>query len=120
MRHNPGENCPMDFLNLFFRRRAPRPIKFTVQFLVEPDEDRFHAYSPALPGLHTDGATELEAVHEFVAAVPAYLESVLQHGEPLPVGVIVEASPIANRHSEEISVPWVPPSLLTSGDNSRI
>ncbi|HVT46516.1 MAG TPA: type II toxin-antitoxin system HicB family antitoxin [Vicinamibacterales bacterium] len=96
-------------------------MKFTVQFLVEPDGDGFHAYSPALPGLHTDGASEREAVREFVAAVPAYLESVLQHGDPLPVGVIVDAPPVAAvRHTEEITVPWVPPFLLTSGDNSRI
>lgn len=88
-------------------------IRVTVQFLVEPDEGGFHAFSPALKGLHVDGETEADAARTFVEAVPAYLESVFQHGEPLPLGVLVEVPSAATPHIEEISVPWVPPSLLT-------
>jgi predicted RNase H-like HicB family nuclease len=97
----------------------PANLRLTLQFLVEPDEGGFHAFSPALKGLHVDGETEEEAARNFVAAAPAYLESILRHGEPLPLGVLVDASDRARPHSEEILVPWVPPSLLTSGDNSR-
>ena len=95
-------------------------IRVIVQFLVEPDVGGFHAYSPALKGLHVDGLTEAEAARHFVDAVPAYLESVLRHGEPLPLGGLVDVPHAATPHTEEISVPWVPPSLLTSGDNSRV
>ena len=34
--------------------------QFTV--VIEPDEDAFHAYVPALPGCHTFGATVEESV----------------------------------------------------------
>lgn len=97
----------------------PASLRLTLQFLVEPDEDGFHAFSPALKGLHVDGETEDEAARNFVEAAPAYVASILQHGEPLPMGVVVDVSDLARPHSEEILVPWVPPSLLTSGDNSR-
>ena len=97
----------------------PLSLRFSVQFLVEPDDDGFHAFSPALPGLHTDGETEDDAARAFADAVPAYVESILKHGEPLPIGVVVEPAAHAHTHVEDIIVPWLPPSLLTSGDNSR-
>ena len=103
----------------FFLRRPPAPLRITLQFFVEPDAGGFHAFSPALKGLHVDGATEHEAAKNFVDAAPAYLTSVLQHGEPIPIGVVVEISDQARPHTEQILVPWVPPSLLTSGDSSR-
>ena len=98
---------------------ATPTIRLIVHFLVEPDEGGFHAYSPALKGLHVDGASEDEAVKNFVEAAPAYLLSVMKHGEPLPIGLIVDVPRRAQSHSEEILVPWVPPSLLTSGASSR-
>jgi predicted RNase H-like HicB family nuclease len=109
----------MSFTKWFRRPHPPRPLRLTIQFFVEPDDGGFHAFSPALKGLHVDGATAHEAAQQFVAAVPAYLQSVLQHGEPLPIGVVVEVPGGAEPHLEEVTVPWVPPSLLTSGDSSR-
>jgi predicted RNase H-like HicB family nuclease len=94
-------------------------IRLTLHFLVEPDEGAFHAYSPALKGLHVDGASEDEAVKNFVEAASGYLMSVLKHGEPLPIGLIINVPQRAHSHIEEILVPWVPPSLLTSGASSR-
>lgn len=98
---------------------TPPFIRLTLHFLVEPDEGGFHAYSPALKGLHVDGVSEADAVKNYVEAAAGYLESVLQHGEPLPIGLIVTVPRRAHSHAEEVLVPWVPPSLLTSGVNSR-
>ena len=61
-------------------------IRLKVYFLVEPDEGGFHAYCPALKGLHVDGVSEDEAVKNFAEAAPAYLLSMLRHSEPLPIG----------------------------------
>jgi predicted RNase H-like HicB family nuclease len=71
-------------------------IRLMVHFLVEPDEGGFHAYSPALKGLHVDGASEDEAVRNFAEAAPADLQSVLKHGEPLPIG-LAPSGPRPNR-----------------------
>lgn len=41
-----------------------------------------------LPGIHADGATETEAANNFVSEIPAYIQSLAKHGDPLPVGQI--------------------------------
>jgi hypothetical protein len=38
-----------------------RQLKFIVPIIIEPDSVGFHAYSPALKGLHASGETEKEA-----------------------------------------------------------
>ena len=69
-------------------KKEPRTInlKISISVVVEQDEGAFHAYAPALKGLHVDGATEKEALKNAVAAVQCYLESLVSHGDPLPVG----------------------------------
>jgi len=57
--------------------------QFTV--VIEPDEDGFHAYVPALPGCHTFGDTIDEARANVVEAMELHLESMQQDGEPIPV-----------------------------------
>lgn len=110
-------------MNLF-KKPHPTKLRVTIQFIVERDGDGFHAYSPILKGLHVDGVSEGEATADFCDAARAYLESVLNHGEPLPLGVIVEApeplGPMVTRHSEEIDLTCVPPPLLASGISSEI
>ena len=56
---------------------------FTV--IIEPDEDGFHAYVPALPGCHTFGDTIDEARTNILEAMELHVESILQDGEPIPV-----------------------------------
>jgi len=56
--------------------------QFTV--VIEPDEDAFHAYVPALPGCHTFGATVKEAQVNVVQAITLYIESMQEDGEPIP------------------------------------
>lgn len=105
-----------------FGRKPQETLKLSVQFVVEPDDDRFHAYSPILPGLHADGATETEAAKNFVAEIPAYIQSLAKHGDPLPIGeirIVHEPDPVRIPagaflgHVQKVMVQW--PSLETSG-----
>ena len=65
--------------------RVPTPNKerhYTV--ILEPDEDGYHAFCPALPGCHTWGANVEEAMRNAREAVEVYCESLAEDGEPLP------------------------------------
>lgn len=75
-------------------------LVFAVDICVEPDDDGYHAFSPALKGLHCWGATEAEAVDNAKDAALAYIESLIKHQEPIPVGIV--AVPRADR--EKLSV----------------
>ena len=56
---------------------------FTV--VIEPDENGFHAFVPALPGCHTFGET-LDETREHVAeAIELHVESMIEDGETVPV-----------------------------------
>jgi predicted RNase H-like HicB family nuclease len=67
-------------------REAKRVYMPTYQFtvVIEPDEDRFHAYVPALPGCHTFGDTLDEARANIAEAIQLHIESMQQDGEPVP------------------------------------
>ncbi len=49
--------------------------QFTV--VIEPDEEAFYAYVPALPGCHTFGATVDEARVNIAEAMALHIESML-------------------------------------------
>ena len=57
--------------------------KIVVTVIVEPDEDRFHAYCPGLPGIHIDGKSREEAYERARPAIELYLESMREHGEEI-------------------------------------
>jgi len=61
-------------------------ITLRLRVIVEPDEDRFHAYCPAFKGLHVDGATAKEALENAGEAALIYLNSITANQEPLPIG----------------------------------
>ena len=93
---------------------SKRTIGFMVEVVVEPDDDGFHAYCPALKGLHTGGATVDEALENAKDAAIAYLQSLIKHGDPIPVGILIheeiketpQASPKGiSRHTEAVAVP---------------
>lgn len=79
-------------------------IQFTINIIVEPDDDEFHAFCPALKGLHVGGHTEEEAVRNAVDAGIAYLESLIKHREPIPLGVVMQAEGV-HAHTERLAVP---------------
>lgn len=57
--------------------------QFTV--VIEPDEEGYHAFVPALPGCHTFGDTLDETRANIAEAMQLHLESMEADGEPIPV-----------------------------------
>lgn len=60
--------------------------------VVEPDDDRWSAYCPALlkQGAATWGHSQEEALKNLQEVVQMVLESLREHGEPVPEGPIEE------------------------------
>jgi predicted RNase H-like HicB family nuclease len=64
------------------------PIKklvFEVSFVIEKDDEEYHAFCPSLKGLHTSGRTKKEALENAVCAAEAYIASLMSHREPIPL-----------------------------------
>ena len=61
---------------------------YTFKVVVEPDEDRWHAYCPLLEdkGGATWGQTREEALRNIEEVVRLVVESMTERGEPLPEG----------------------------------
>lgn len=58
-------------------------MKFTI--VLEEDESGFITVScPVLPGCHSQGRTKKEAIANITEAIQAYIESLHNHGEPIP------------------------------------
>jgi predicted RNase H-like HicB family nuclease len=57
---------------------------YVFRIVIEPDEDVFTACCPALKGCVTWGKTEAEALKNIRDAVEAYIEDMIEAGEPLP------------------------------------
>ena len=104
--------------SLFQRPQATLTLRSTV--VVEPDEGGFHAFAPALDGLHADGVSEDEAARNLVDVLPAYITSLAKHGDPLPIGpncTVEREEPQlripAGAFIHYVTLQW--PSLHTSG-----
>ena len=67
-------------------------ITFSVPIIIEKDNGEFHAFCPILKGLHTRGETE-ETMDNAKDAVIAYLNSLIRHGDPIPLCIIKEKKP---------------------------
>ena len=86
--------------------KEEKRIIFEVDICVEPDENGYHAFCPALKGLHVHGDTEQEALEAAKDAAIAYLESMWKHGDPIPLltkeslDAPVGCSPNARLHKE--------------------
>ncbi len=76
-------------------------LRLRVSVVVEADGDGYHAYCPAFEGLHAAGDSEDAAVEGARAAALAYLESMVAHGDPIPVGPDCEVA----RTGESVPIP---------------
>ena len=94
--------------------RHKRIIGFRVEVVVEADKVGFHAYCPALKGLHTCGDTEQEALQNARDAAIAYLRTSIKHGDPIPIGITIREESGGSytvsesgmrRHTEDLAVP---------------
>jgi predicted RNase H-like HicB family nuclease len=59
---------------------------YTFAVVVEPDDERWHAYCPVLEdrGASTWGYTREEALKHIDEVVQLVVDSMVEHGEPLP------------------------------------
>jgi predicted RNase H-like HicB family nuclease len=69
---------------------------YTFKVVIEPDDDRWHAYCPALVarGGATWGATPEEAPANLEAVVKMVVASLAEHGEPIGGGAISREFPV--------------------------
>jgi len=84
-----------------------KKISFKITIVVEPDDGGFHAFCPALKGLHVDGTTEKEALENAREAAVAYLVSLIKHGDPIPLNVVtseVDAHSQSTQYIEQVPV----------------
>ena len=84
-----------------------KKISFNITIFVEKDDSNYHAFCPALKGLHVDGATEKEAIENAREAAVAYLVSLIKHGDPIPLNVIVKEDDThsqSTQHVEQIPI----------------
>lgn len=64
--------------------------------LISQDEDGvFVAEVPSLPGCISQGATRAEAINNIREAISAYLESLQEHGDPVPPPISEEIVEVA-------------------------
>ena len=80
-----------------------KQLKFRVPIIVEPDTVGFHAYSPALKGLHMGGDTEQEALENALKTAKDFLEIMIQDGLPIPLSILSwdEAKRLPGTHNKE-------------------
>ncbi|HEX9731042.1 MAG TPA: type II toxin-antitoxin system HicB family antitoxin [Thermoanaerobaculia bacterium] len=69
--------------------------KYTV--ILEPeDEGGYHVFCPALPGCHSEGETVEESLGNIREAIELYVESLVAHGDPIPVdaGIVIASTEV--------------------------
>jgi len=81
------------------RAKAAESESFSYTVVFEPDEQAggYTVTCPALPGLVTEGDTLEEARAMAADAIRAYLESLREHGDPIPLSEEYRPNRSANR-----------------------
>lgn len=64
---------------------AVEAAPYIYRVVIEPDEDRYQAEVPALPGCYSWGYTYEEALKSVKEAIELWLEVKKEAGEPIPV-----------------------------------
>ena len=59
---------------------------FTFEIVIEkePEDEGYLAFSPTLPGCFSNGQTIEQAKRNMREAIQQHLESLLEHGDPIP------------------------------------
>ena len=65
-------------------------VNYTI--IIEPDDDGWLAYRPAIPGCYAPGDTPDEALQELQIVFEMILEEYADEGRPLPPDIEVEVS----------------------------
>ena len=71
---------------------------YVFKVVVEPDEDKWHAFVPELEGkgAATWGRTRDEAFRNIQEVARMVIEDMLEDGEPIPEGVMVYDEPLVS------------------------
>ena len=69
------------------RPLGAKPTSYTFKVVVEPDEDRWHAYAPGLEqlGAATWGYSREEALTHIREVLEMVVAELVEEGEPVPV-----------------------------------
>ena len=63
----------------------PKRLRLKLTVIIEQDDGAWHAFCPALKGLHVDGDTQAEALTNAIEAAKVYINSLAMHRrESLP------------------------------------
>jgi len=86
-------------------------IRMSFLIVIEKDTIGYHAYVPALKGIHVGGDTEEEASKNAEDAIALYMDSIIELGDPLPTGygVVtepVETTPVRTLHVQIPLIEW--------------
>ena len=77
-------------------------LHFVVHEPCEDTEDKYMAEIPALPGCRTWGDTTAETLRILESVAEAFIQSYLEHGDPLPTEVVT--SPVVTGQVDEVTV----------------
>jgi predicted RNase H-like HicB family nuclease len=69
-------------------------MKYRV-FITQDEDEMFVAEVPSLPGCVSQGATRSEVIDNIREAIAVYLESLHEHGEPVPPPISEEIVEVA-------------------------
>ena len=61
------------------------PTPYVYRVVIEPDEDRYYASIPILPGCYSWGRTYEEVLKNIKEALELWLEVKKEEGEPIPI-----------------------------------
>ena len=59
-------------------------VPYVYRLVIEPDQDKYYAEIPALPGCYSWGYTYQEALKNIKEALELWLAVKLESGEPIP------------------------------------
>jgi predicted RNase H-like HicB family nuclease len=76
-------------------RKEQGVTTYTFKIVIEPDEDRWRAYCPALEaqGAATWGHTEEEALRHIREVLEMIVAELVEEGEPVPANAAVSEEP---------------------------
>ncbi|MBI5118313.1 type II toxin-antitoxin system HicB family antitoxin [Candidatus Poribacteria bacterium] len=95
-----------------FKKRSHVKTVFEIGICVENDGEGFHAFCPALKGLHVDGDTKEEALENARKAVILYLQSLIKHNEPIPIAPVQTVSSTGAQETLQTPTPACPPKCI--------
>jgi predicted RNase H-like HicB family nuclease len=67
---------------------------YVFRVVIEPDEDRYHAEIPALPGCYSWGYTYEEALRNMKEAAELWVKTLAEDGPPNPEDVHASQAPL--------------------------